>query len=418
MSKAVMNKSVTANVPALRFGEFEGEWETSTFEELDAHISDGIHSTPIYDDNGEYYFINGNNLVGGSIAVDEKTKKVSKYEFEKYKKPISEKTILLSINGTIGNLAFYHNEKVVLGKSACFINLNVTKTDKNFIFNILRTSKIQQFFCSELTGSTIKNLSLKTIKNTAISIPCLDEQQKIANFLSAVDSKLNTLEKTHAALNRYKRGLMQQLFSQARRFKDDNGQDFPDWEEKSVGDIVDNYGGTALENLVSKTGEYKFISIGNYSVDGYFIDNQQRINPIEKAANKILYKDNLVMVLNDKTATGDLIGSTILIDDGKYIYNQRSERLVCKEGLFPKFAWFVFNSTEFRKKIVSISQGGTQIYVNFPAVRKLNLSIPSIKEQQKIAQTLSTLDNKITAAATQITQLKTFKKGLLQQMFV
>lgn len=145
----------------------------------------------------------------------------------------------------------------------------------------------------------------------------------------------------------------------------------------------DNIGGTALEKYTNKNSRYKFISIGNYSTSGKYIDNSQRIELNKKT--KLLSKNNLVMVLNDKTTSGDLIGSTILIDDDLYIYNQRSERLICKNNIIPLYAWFVLNSKQFRQKIFSIAQGGTQIYVNYPSVKNLKIKLPSLQEQQKIA---------------------------------
>ncbi|MDA8895564.1 restriction endonuclease subunit S [Flavobacteriales bacterium] len=126
------------------------------------------------------------------------------------------------------------------------------------------------------------------------------------------------------------------------------------------------------------------------------------------------------MVLNDKTKTGDIIGSTILIDENnKYIYNQRSERLICDTSIItPIYAWTFLNSKGFRRRLFSISQGGTQIYVNFSAVKTLLLFLPCVKEQQKIASFQNGIDKKIELVETQIQQSKTFKKGLLQQLFV
>ena len=212
---------------------------------------------------------------------------------------------------------------------------------------------------------------------------------------------------------------MQQIFSQAIRFKASDGSDFPDWEEKKLGGVVDNVGGTALEKYTNPKETHKFISIGNYGVDGKYIDNGQRVELNNKTKTKLLDKDNLVMVLNDKTAAGNIVGSTILIDESdSYIYNQRSERLICKSELFPIFAWHYLNSKIFRKSVYSISQGGTQIYVNFPSVKELNFSLPSLLEQTKIANFLSSIDTKIEQVGGQLDESKQFKKALLQQMFV
>jgi len=212
---------------------------------------------------------------------------------------------------------------------------------------------------------------------------------------------------------------MQKIFSQEIRFKADDGGDFPDWVEKRLGDVFYNQGGTALEKYTSSETGYYFISIGNYSKYGKYIDNKQRIVLNDKTKTKLLDKDNLVMVLNDKTATGDIIGSTILIEkNDRYIYNQRSERLICKHIITPLYAWHYLNSNKFRKKVFSISQGGTQIYVNFSSVKRLLLALPSKNEQTKIANFLSSIDTKIEQVGKQLNSTKEFKKALLQQMFV
>ena len=112
-----------SNLPNLRFPEFTGEWETVYLEDICDKIGDGIHSTPQYDENGDYFFINGNNFVEGTIQISETTKRVTKKEAKQHNiKHLTGNTILISINGTIGNLALYNNEPVMLGKSACYIN--------------------------------------------------------------------------------------------------------------------------------------------------------------------------------------------------------------------------------------------------------------------------------------------------------
>lgn len=191
-----------------------------------------------------------------------------------------------------------------------------------------------------------------------------------------------------------------------------------EWEEKKLGEVVDNIGGTTLEKFVSESGSYNFISIGNYSIDGKYIDNGQRIVFNDKTKTKLLEKNNLVMVLNDKTTSGDLIGSTILINENnKFIYNQRSERLICRKNLIPLFAWFFLNSLKFRKNIFSISQGGTQIYVNFPSIKKLKINLPQKEEQQKIASFLGGVEEFLDNLKEQKKNLETYKKGMMQKIF-
>lgn len=200
-------------VPKYRFKEFEndGVWGEKSLEYLTIKIGDGIHTTPKYDPSGKYYFINGNNLIEGKIVVDEKTKRVSSEEFEIHKKHLTKKTIFLSINGTIGNLAFYNNEMVVLGKSACYITPS-QKLNNVFLYYSLQSPRINDYFISELTGSTIKNLSLKSIRETAIHLPSEIEQQKISFCLSSLDALITTQTERIEQLKLHKKGLMQGLF--------------------------------------------------------------------------------------------------------------------------------------------------------------------------------------------------------------
>ena len=161
-----------------------------TLGEISDRIGDGLHGTPAYSENGEYFFINGNNLLDGEIIFNEKTKSCSKFEYDKYKKDLSNNTILISINGTIGNLAFYKGENVILGKSACYINIK-SDVDKNFIYYALKSSKFQNYIKSQATGSTIKNVSLKLLRDYVLELPDIIQQKRISKILSNLDEQIN-----------------------------------------------------------------------------------------------------------------------------------------------------------------------------------------------------------------------------------
>ena len=183
------------DVSALRFPEFIKSWECSILEKLSKKIGDGIHSTPSYDDNGTFYFINGNNLNGGKIVITSSTKRVSEKEaYKNNAENLEANSILMSINGTIGNVALYHNEPIMLGKSACYIN-SKDNIDKNYLFYYLQYPKTQLYFEAELTGTTIKNLSLQSIRKTKIYIPTIEEQHKISRFLQKIDERISTQNK-------------------------------------------------------------------------------------------------------------------------------------------------------------------------------------------------------------------------------
>jgi len=161
-------------------------WQKVSLESISTKIGDGLHGTPKYDDSGEFYFINGNNLSDGKILIKEDTKRISSIEYDKIKKELNDKTVLVAINGTIGNIGLYRDELVALGKSACYINTN-EKAEKLFVRYVLANQDFQIYARDFATGSTIKNLGLKAIRDYNFNLPPLPTQRKIASILSAYD---------------------------------------------------------------------------------------------------------------------------------------------------------------------------------------------------------------------------------------
>ena len=157
-------------------------WRWVRLKELTECIGDGIHGTPEFQDNGGYYFVNGNNLSNGQILFRADTQQVSQSEFQKYRKPLSLSTVLISINGTIGNIAFYNNEPIILGKSACYITL-LGNIHREYIRVLLESKFFLDYAFREATQTTIKNVSLKAIRMLPVPLPPLAEQQRIVTRL-------------------------------------------------------------------------------------------------------------------------------------------------------------------------------------------------------------------------------------------
>lgn len=179
-------------------GELPKGWKKKKLDEITTTLGDGLHGTPKYSENGEYYFINGNNLTDGKIEIKRNTKRVSFEEFDKYKKPLNERTIFVSINGTIGYTAFYNNEKIVLGKSACYFNV-LDSINKYYIRYYLTCNLFISYANTNATGSTIKNVGLKTMRELQLPIPpTIDEQQII---VSELENKLTVCDKIEETIN-------------------------------------------------------------------------------------------------------------------------------------------------------------------------------------------------------------------------
>jgi type I restriction enzyme, S subunit len=402
--------------PKLRFPEYSGSWLDGKLGTYGSLIN-GLTYSPDNIVKEGLLVLRSSNIQNAQICLDDNVYVNVKVDDNSLTK---EEDILICVrNGSkrlIGKSAIIKND---LPKSTHGAFMTVFRGESNKFISHWFQSSIYYKQVHRNLGATINSINGKDLKKFKTVFPTKPEQQKIATFFTSVDTKIEQLSKKQELLGEYKKGLMQKIFSQAIRFKADDGSDYPDWEEKNLGAVVDNIGGTALEKHTNPNSNYKFISIGNYGTNGKYIDNGQRVELNDKTKTKLLDKNNLVMVLNDKTAIGDIIGSTILIDkNDNYIYNQRSERLICKSELLPIFAWHYLNSRMFRRSVYSISQGGTQIYVNFPSVKGLKFNLPSKKEQTKIANFLSSIDSNIEQLVKQLDESKQFKKALLQQMFV
>lgn len=204
------------------------EWITTTLEECTDILGDGLHGTPKYTENGEYAFVNGNNLVDGEILIKKETKRVDYSQYDKYKKPLTNRTILVSINGTLGNVGVYGSEKIILGKSACYFNVKES-VDKDFIYYIVSSPTFKHYLESNATGTTIKNISLKQMREYTFELPEIGEQKRISSVLRKIDEKIKNNRAINNNLEQQAQAIYQQMFI-------DNPD--PDWIEGSLSDIA------------------------------------------------------------------------------------------------------------------------------------------------------------------------------------
>jgi type I restriction enzyme S subunit len=241
-----------------------------------------------------------------------------------------------------------------------------------------------------------------------VNIPSLPEQQKIAAFLGAVDAKLAALAAKQAALGRFKAGLMQKLFSQQLRFTRDDGTAFPDWQERRLGDVVRVFsGGTPSASVRAYySGEIPFIKSGEIAAT----HTAQFINPLgfKSSSAKMVEKGDILYALYGANS-GEVAISKISGAINQAVMCIRTKQV--REYIFQLLA---FN----RARICAAYLQGGQGNLSADIVKSLKFKFPDLDEQQKIADSLAAMDAKIQAIADQVAKLQTFKKGLLQQMFV
>ena len=191
------------------------------------------------------------------------------------------------------------------------------------------------------------------------------------------------------------------------------------WEQRKLKDFGKATGGTSIESEFSDDGKYKVISIGSYSEDSVYRDQGIRAIESEKTKNRVLNEGDLTMILNDKTASGNIIGRALLIEkSGVYVYNQRTERIEIDHEKFDSlFIYEMLNAPNVRDKIIKQSQGNTQIYVNWPTIAETDYLVPKIEEQRYLGKFFYSLDNLITLHQRKYDKLVNVKKSMLEKMF-
>ena len=186
-------------------------WPSKPLNDVCDGIGDGLHGTPEYDDNGNYPFINGNNLIDGKIVITSATKTVSEETYAKHRIDISPNAILISINGTLGKLAFYNGDQVMLGKSACYCNLK-ENINKVFVYGVMKSDAFAEFLDNSSTKSTIKNVGLKAMREYKLILPPSELQEQFASFVEQTDKSKFEIQKSLEKLETLKKALMQKYF--------------------------------------------------------------------------------------------------------------------------------------------------------------------------------------------------------------
>jgi type I restriction enzyme, S subunit len=380
-------------------------WIVTPLNEITTEIGDGIHTTPKYVDHSEYYFINGNNLNNGQILFNENTKFVSKSEHQKLKKKLNKNTILMSINGTIGKLAFYNNEKIVLGKSAAYISIN-PEINKHFLYYLLQSTAIKEYFENELTGSTIRNLSLESIRNAPVPLPPKNEQRAIAEVLSDVDAMIEAQEALIEKKRLIKQGVMQELLTGKRRLPGFSGE----WEKLKIGDIARINRGTSKSKFLNENGKYFLVDMGAISQDGQLIVTKRT-----NYSKDFLSKGNLVMP-SDDIGGGKIIGKTAYIpEDKKYIFGDHIHILDIIKGN-PLFISYMINSHSVNKEVKEKVSGSAQLGLSKSSVEEQSIFFPEIEEQKKIATVIKDLENEIVSHKEILDKYSSIKIGIMQEL--
>lgn len=394
------------NVPRLRFEEFNGKWELRKLGDSSEIIMGQSPPGDSYNTNGD-----GEPLVNGPVEFTSRYPVKIKWTTMPTRFCKSG-DILFCVRGSTTGRMNIANDKYCIGRGVAAIR---AKSNSNTTFIELLLIKNLSKILSLSAGSTFVNLDSKSLRGFKFHFPSLPEQKKIATFLTAVDTKIQQLTEKKALLEQYKKGVMQQLFRQEIRFRKENGEEYPNWENRKFSEIL-------FEHKENSRGTEEVFSV---SVHKGLINQIEHLGRSFAAANTSHY--NLVKpsdIVYTKSPTGDFpygiikqsrVNKNVIVSPLYGVFTPETEAL-----------GYILNDYFCSKENVhnylhSIIQKGAKNTINITNKTFLSKSLKlpvSKEEQQKIANFLTSTDEKIEQVGRQLEGIRDFKKGLLQQMFV
>lgn len=383
--------------------EFYSRWKNVKLQEIVSKLGDGLHGTPEYDINGEYYFINGNNLIDGKIVIKENTQRVTEKEYLKYKKELNDRTILLGINGTIGNVAIYNGEKCILGKSACYFNV-INDVSKDYIKYVIMDKTFQTYIENFANGSTIMNVSLKVVRDYEFALPPISEQTSIASILSSLDDKIDLLHRQNKTLEQLAETLFRQWFVEEAE---------ESWEETSLSEIADH----SKENIHPSKNPTKLYK--HYSLPAFDAGKE----PIAEIGKEILsnkYKviSNSILVskLNPRTPRIWMIYGNVNEDES--ICSTEFQIVKPKDQKWYGFIYCFLKSYIVTQELAGASSGtsGSHQRVNPQDIFNLTFFKPTDILVEKFSKVIDNYLVKINNNQTQIRTLTQTRDNLLPKL--
>ena len=403
----------TKNFPELRFFQFDDNWEKKKLGEI-AKISAGATPNTLKKEywNGNIRWMNSGEL--NLKRVYEVENRISTIGLSKSSTKILPKfCVLIGLAGqgrTRGTVAMNMVE-LCTNQSIASIFPNDNLFNSDFLYHNLDNRYIELRGLSTGDGGR-GGLNLQIIKKIIVNFPSIPEQKRIASFFTVLDKKISEMKQKKNLLELYKKGVMQKLFSQELRFKDENGKDFPNWDIKKLGSVLmknsNKNKGQNYSLVQSVSNKHGFINqdemfedrrIASKDTSNYYVIKKGHFayNPSRIDVGSLAYKfDDEISIISPLYISFSAINEMI---KDEYLLN-----------------WFV--TEQFVKQMNRSFEGSVRNTLSYDSLRKITITIPCIKEQTKISQILAAIQDKINLTESQILQTGQFKKGLIQKMLI
>lgn len=380
------------------------EWKEVRLCDVCSELSDGLHKAPKFIEKGEYIFVNAKNLYNGYILDNDPTKKTSHEEYLKYKKPLGKHTILYSIDGTIGNIAKYRGEKCVLGKGACYLNCNPKIVVSSYLYYQLQSSHFKSYIHLMSTGSTIKHISLKTMREYVFELPSLTDQRRIVSILSSLDRKIELNNKINADLEEMAQAIFKNWFVEFEPFKDGKFVDselgmIPEgWKVISLNEILDNVSGYSYKGSELQSSNIAMATIKNFERKGGFKTEGYKEIVISKKIKETQFVNmfDVLVAHTDLTQNAEIVGNpAIVLSKGGYeklIMSMDLTKVISKiDGVANGLLYCILSTSRFKEHALGYVNGTTVLHMSKKAVPEYTCAFP--KDINQIRDLCITLDS-------------------------
>ena len=412
--------------PNIRFKGYTEDWEQRKLGDF-GKATGGTSIESEFSEDGIYKVISIGSYSENSVYNDQGIRAIKSDKTSNRVLNRNDLTMILNDKTTSGNiigrvLLIEESGIYVYNQRTERIEINLDEYDPVFLYEMLNAPNIREKIIKQAQGNTQIYVNWTAISLLEYMIPSKEEQVKIGEYLHSISNLITLHQRKYDETKKLKKCMLQKMFPKEGekvpeiRFSGFTG----DWEQRKLGDFGKATGGTSIESEFSEDGIYKVISIGSYSENSVYNDQGIRAIKSDKTSNRVLNRNDLTMILNDKTTSGNIIGRVLLIEEsGIYVYNQRTERIeINLDEYDPVFLYEMLNAPNIREKIIKQAQGNTQIYVNWTAISLLEYMIPSKEEQVKIGEYLHSISNLITLHQQKCKQLQIIRKFMLQNIFL
>ena len=376
--------------PKLRFKEFSEDWGSKKIIELADYV-DYRGKTPKKVESG-VLLVTAKNIKQGYLDYSASQEFIEESAFDDVMRrgKVELNDVLITTEAPLGNVASVDRTDIALAQRVIKYRGKTGLLDNLFLKQKFLSESFQEILKSKATGGTVQGIKGSVLHQIPLIVPSKEEQTKIASFLSAVDEKISQLTKKHELLSQYKQGMMQKLFSQQVRFKADDGSEFGEWDQLKFKDVI----------KIKYGKDHKKLDDGDIPVLG--------TGGVMRYVDSYLYEGESILIGRKGTIDKPRFISGKFWTVDTLFYTEIGEKIL------PKFAFQQLLLVNW----LNLNEATGVPSLNTTSIGNIELKVPCLAEQTKIANVLSAIDQKIEVISKQIEQAKQWKKGLLQQMFI